>query len=145
MDIKINDHPFYQDPRFATEKKILEKLTEICGFDTSIGVIDYFPKTPSIEIGFIGEQSEKEKFKNMPLLKSSIHIYPTSGGQLGPLQLPEDLSFLAVRKILVPLIQNWIEVVTFLIEFYEAQPEANKGFLETSKKSLEIWKKDFTS
>ena len=51
MSVQINDHPFYQMPESITEKTILEKLTEICGFDTTIGVVDYFPDSPIIKKG----------------------------------------------------------------------------------------------
>lgn len=143
--IKINDHPFYQDPRFVTEKKILERLTEICGFDDSIGVIDSFPDAPVIEIGFIKEGTEEERKNKMPSFKSrsKITIYLTGGSSEGPFSIPEELSFHAIRKILVPLVQHWLEVVTFLVEFYGTDPKSKKHFLDTCKKSLKIWKKEF--
>ncbi len=147
MATKINSHPFYQDPRFVTEKQILEKLTEICGFDDTVGIIDYFPKTPAIDIGFILEQSKEEQEVSVPILKkgSSIKIFLNSGSWLNPFTISEELSFEATRKILVPLVQHWLEVITFLVEFYGKEEKCDKLFLKTSLKSLEEWKKEFAS
>lgn len=137
MAIKINDHPFYQDPRFVTEKQILEKLTEICGFDTSIGVIDHFPSAPAVHIGFVLPQREEEKQKSIPILTSKLSIYLTDRN---PIKIPEDFRFFPTRKILVPLVKNWIQVATFLIDFYKSQPGAKESFSDLCINNLEIWK-----
>ncbi len=143
-EIKINDHPFYKDPRFVTEKIILERLTQICGFDTTIGVIDYFPGAPSLEIGFINEKVEKEE--KMPIFEndSKITIYLNSD-HLNPFVLPKDLSFEVLRKIVTPLIINWVEVATFLVNFYASIKESHLSFSLSSLRSLEVWKKNFSS
>lgn len=138
--IKISDHPFYKDSRFVTEKIILERLTQICGFDATIGVIDYFPGSPSLEIGFINEKVEKEG--NMPIFKndSKITIYLNSH-HLNPFVLPKDLSFEALRKIVTPLVVNWVEVASFLVNFYASIKKSDSSFSASCLRSLEIWKK----
>ncbi len=141
-EIKINDHPFYKDSRFVTEKIILERLTQICGFDATIGVIDYFPQTPSIEIGLLLDVSPEEASKNIPIFKknSKITIYLNSHHE-NPFVFTKDLSFEALKKIVTPLVLNWVEVASFLVNFYASMKESDLSFSASCLRSLEVWKK----
>jgi len=141
MSIKINGHHIYQDSRFITEKTILENLVKICGFSTEVGVIDFFPDTPTIQIGFV----EKEEEGKMPMFKKGsrieIHLVSASDSHM-PFEFPKNLSYEALYKIVIPLALNWIEVATFLGKYYESNKDHNKSFLELSLKRLKIWKEE---
>ncbi len=138
QNVEINKHPIYQDPRFITEKTILEKLVQICGFDTSVGVVDFYHKVPTVQIGFIDEENNVEGQMPSFVRGSSIEIALTDSFE--PIKLPKKLSFKALQKIVVPWAKNWIEVTTFLINFYEG--ELGK---ELSNENLKEWKKEFAS
>jgi len=136
MSVQINNHSFYQDPRFKTEKEILEKLTEICGFDTTIGVVDYFPDSPTVDIGILEDLQEDGK---MPSFKkdSKITIYLTATECLMNFQ---NLSLEAMRIILGPLIINWIDVSDFLIDYY-FKNNGSEMFKERCLENFKTWYK----
>jgi len=145
-EIKINDHPFYNPLDNRTERKILQKLVEICGFDTNIGIIDYFPDACSIQIGIIdnGEVQNKNK-EPIFLKKTTISIYLNS--KHDPID-HHKLDLITMKKILIPLLNNWIEVADFLIQNYIESVEKEKetitsNQIETCKEALKHWKELF--
>ena len=123
MDTQINKHHIYSDPRFITEREILTRLTEICGFDTTIGVIDYYHDSPTLEIGIVDES--KNTPGQMPSFKENtrinIALIKMAKDGDNPLELPAHICFDALQKIVVPLVTHWMEVAKFLIEYYQGE------------------------
>ena len=146
-EIKINDHPFYNPLDNRTERKILQKLVEICGFDTNIGIIDYFPDACSIQIGIIDDTEEKiDKMPPRFSKKSTISIYLSTYDD--PIHHDKKMDLVTMKKILIPLLNNWIEVADFLIQNYIESVEKEKetitsNQIETCKEALKHWKELF--
>ncbi len=120
-DVAINNHPIYTNPKFRTEREILLNLTQICGLDTSIWVIDYYPDAPTVEIGIIDESAEREG--KMPFFKDNtkivIHMTWLQLADRNPIDLPQDITFPALQKIVLPITANFENVMNFLVNHYE--------------------------
>ncbi len=135
-NIQINNHPFYRDSRFEKEKKILEKLVQICGFDTTIGSVSYLETAPTINIGIVDEkETQKDK---IPVFKAGSTITLSLVLKDKPIYFPANISIEILRKIVAPLLNNWIEVSTFLISVYKQ--ELGK---EICLENLNYWKEIF--
>lgn len=123
MKVQINGHPIYSDPRFKTERDILIALTEICGIDATIGVIDSYHEAPTLEIGIINE-SRNETGKMPSFIDNScirIELMKMGIEDGNPIQLPENISFDALQKIVIPLVIHWMKVAKFLVEYYQGE------------------------
>ncbi len=131
--IKINNHPFYQDSRFETEKKILEKLTEICKWDTTVGVLDFYHDVPSLNIGIVNEKETSKR--KIPIFEVNTTLTIALSSKDQPVQLSSDMPFHVLNKIVTPLLINWIEIATFLISFYEGDLAK-----ELCEENLRYWK-----
>ena len=143
-NLKINNHPFYQDPINNLDKRILEKIIQICefDFDESVGIINYFP---IIQIGFLSEILD---FKSIPSFKegSMIRIHLSFSKAYTIFDVPKGANFEIVEKIINPIRQNWLEISTSLIHIYEDYEKGNEFYeliLDSCVRSLEIWKKEF--
>ena len=71
-NVNINSHPFFHGEYGQTERELLLKLTPLCGWDTSVGIIDYLPETPHLQLGIVDET--KIIPGQMPSFTQSINI-----------------------------------------------------------------------
>ena len=118
---KIKNHPIYNKPNFKTEREILLKLTEICGFDQEFGIIDYFSDSPTIDIGIIDQ--ERIENRKMPCFQkgTKVQIKLFFLSENNPIYLFDGLSFAGMNTIILPILQNLKEIMRFLTSYYEGE------------------------
>ena len=132
-DIKINSHPFFHGEHGQTERELLLKLTPLCNWDTSVGIIDYLPDAPSLQIGIV----DKTKITpgQMPSFTQSIYIRLSS--RENPLDFITNCDPEFCKKVLNPLFKNWIIFAELIIQMVDDQKIAKQYY----QKNIEFWKK----
>ncbi|MEI6425721.1 MAG: hypothetical protein WCO66_00030 [Candidatus Absconditabacteria bacterium] len=131
-DVQINSHPFFHGEHGQTERELLLKLTPLCNWNTSVGIISYLPKSPSLQIGIVDET--KIIPGQMPHFTQSINIQLSS--RENPLNFMTKFDPEFCEKVLNPLFKNWIAFAELIIEMINDKKIAKPFY----SKNIEFWK-----
>ncbi|MEI6352610.1 MAG: hypothetical protein WCO35_01610 [Candidatus Nomurabacteria bacterium] len=114
--VTISDHPFYETKEGKEAKEILVKLTEICGFDTTIGVQYFEADSPMINLGIIDPNSKSK----IPSFKMGKQIDLYLRNKRKPIQFhrPTNRDYETRKKIFLPLKKHWKEINSLLEKYY---------------------------
>lgn len=132
METQINSHPFFHGEYGKTEKELLLKLTPLCNWDSTVGIIDYLPETPHLEIGIVDET--KNIPGQMPSFTQSVKIQLSSRHH--PIDFSKNIDPEFCKKVLDPLFKNWIEFAKLVIEMVGDQRPGKQFY----PKNIEFWK-----
>ena len=119
MSTKINGHHYYKNPKFQTERLVLEGLVKICSFNKTVGFFDHHDSNGPLEIGIVDNKVKGP----YPVFKKNtsifINLHYLYSEDKDPAFLKEEPSTEAMEKIMEPLEANFVDVLTFLIDTYE--------------------------
>ena len=132
-DVQINSHPFYSGEHGKLERALLLKLTDLCDWDTRVGITSLLPKIPNISIGIVDENRIIPG--QLPFFTQRVDIRLSSKNSPVIFESRFDEKF--YENILSPLLVNWSSVTKIIFEFMDDEIVLKKYMM----KNIEYWER----